>query len=1449
MEVDSTGEADSKRAQQNIPRDMGVAWKNLTVTGVGASATLGSTVGSVLMSPLNFKIMLQALNPPVKEILHNFNGNVRAGEMLLVLGRPGSGCTTFLKMLASYRDGYRSVEGDVLYEGLDHKVVEGPLRGELVYAAEDDVHFASLSVGRTLNFAIGTRAPQAAVRPGFGANRNTRTNYVATMREVIATTLGLKHTYKTPVGNELIRGVSGGEKKRVSIAELLATRARIQIFDNSSRGLDSSTAVEFIQSLRILANTTRTTTIASIYQAGEPIYRLFDKVVVLYAGRTVYFGPVDKAVEYFVEMGYVPHEHQTSSDFLVSVTDPHARIVRNGYKGKVPLTAEEMEAYWCSSEAGRASMEGVDNEIKRMKGISTEEAADYLANARLQKAKGKRKSSPFLLSWSQEIRLCIQRRAQIVAGDMATQIVLVAATAIQGIINGSVFLNLPGDTSGFFSRGGVLFFLLLYNSFMAQAEVGNGYMQRPIVIRHKKFAMVHPSADALANTLLDIPVRLISIIVFDVLLYFMTGLARTADQFFILLATTALLTYTMVAFFRFLAASFRSEANAVLLGGLAIIDFSLYAGYIIPRPSMVWWRWLSYCNPIAFGFEILMANEFRRLRVPCALYIPYGPTYANVPIENKACPTIGAVPGQELIDGNAYIAQSYGYYWSNSRRNVGILIGFWIAFVIFYAVANEFQMDPSASGGVMVFKRGAKKIQDQNELEQAAARNALKEGEHGDVADRLHTDAKEPPTSTDIFAWDHINYDVTIKGGEVRRLLNDVSGYVQPGKMTALMGASGAGKTTLLNVLAQRVDVGVVQGDFLVNGRPLLASFQAQTGYCQQQDNHLPTTTVREALEFSALLRQPTGTKAEKLAYVDEVLEMLDMQDWADALVGEVSQGLSVEQRKRLTIGVELAAKPKLLLFLDEPTSGMDSLAAWSIVRFLKRLANAGQSILCTIHQPSGELFSQFDRLILLKKGGEVVFAGDIHNSKQQCGKLLEYFEPRSGRLCGDDNPAEYILECIGAGAAASTDKNWSAMYKESELYMQMQSDLAKIFARRDDPQFDAKDADLAAKEFATGFFTQLWAVEKRTIMFYWRNPVYIWAKLGLNIVSGVFVGSSFYGQGKKGTIASLQNQIFGVFIGLVLSTSLSQQLQPVFLQMRNLFEARERPSKIYSWPVLVLSALLTELPWNWLGGTLFWIPWQFFIMPWSCFQWFMYSIIFQSYFVTFALAIAALSPNAMVGAIIFSTFFSFVIVFCGVVQPPPLLPHFWRVWMFPLSPFTYLIESLMGNTLAGTPIRCAPYEFSTIVPPAGQTCDQYLGGFSMPLANLSNPNAPRIGVGYYTQEANGCAYCQYREGGDYLSSVNLNAAYRFRDIGILCAYIFFNCLLFFFFFWIFRIASFKKQRNSKLATTMPGNGAQQAVEDTVERGQDRFADTELGAATLSPQATDTGSQAAKSSS
>ncbi|KAF5333784.1 hypothetical protein D9758_017181 [Tetrapyrgos nigripes] len=373
-------------------------------------------------------------------------------------------------------------------------------------------------------------------------------------------------------------------------------------------------------------------------------------------------------------------------------------------------------------------------------------------------------------------------------------------------------------------------------------------------------------------------------------------------------------------------------------------------------------RWITYLNPSRWGFEILMANEFHTLNATCSNLVPSGPGYSdnpNVSLANQACATVGKVPGQSTVDGNAYIALSYQYKYANAWRNLGIVFAYGVFFLLLLLLFTEVNTWIATQREVTYFARTSSGV--------------------SPLLTNEKTNDEEAGTQPrKIFTWHHLTYDVPIAGGATRRLLDDVSGYIAPGKLTALMGASGAGKTTLLNTLAQRVSVGVVSGDVFVDGKALPMDFQAQTGYCQQLDVHLPTCTVREALSFSAKLRQPKHVPAEeKEAYglmlthsyllsinrVGTVLHMCGLENYEHAIVGS----LVLEYSKRTTIAVELAAKPELLLFLDEPTTGLDSQSAWAIVTFLKELAQEGQAVLCTIHKPSAELFSMFDRILLIR--------------------------------------------------------------------------------------------------------------------------------------------------------------------------------------------------------------------------------------------------------------------------------------------------------------------------------------------------------------------------------------------------------------------------------------------------------------------------------------------------
>jgi ABC-type multidrug transport system permease subunit/ABC-type multidrug transport system ATPase subunit len=626
-------------------------------------------------------------------------------------------------------------------------------------------------------------------------------------------------------------------------------------------------------------------------------------------------------------------------------------------------------------------------------------------------------------------------------------------------------------------------------------------------------------------------------------------------------------------------------------------------------------------------------------------------------------------------------------------------------------------------------------------------------------------------------------YEVKIKN-ETRQILDHVDGWVKPGSLTALMGVSGAGKTTLLDCLADRTSMGVITGSMLVDGHPRDTSFQRKTGYVQQQDLHLQTTTVREALNFSALLRQPAHIpRKEKLAYVDEVIKLLSMEDYAEAIIGVPGEGLNVEQRKRLTIGVELAAKPPLLLFVDEPTSGLDSQTSWAILDLLEKLTKSGQAILCTIHQPSAMLFQRFDRLLFLAKGGRTVYFGDIgENSKT----MISYFERNSGLTCPPNaNPAEWMLEVIGAAPGTTSDVDWREAWRQSPEYRDVRSELQNL---SDNPkQLEPVSNDKASyREFAAPFFSQLLEVTQRVFQQYWRTPSYIYSKMTLCVLVALYIGFVFYKA--PNTIQGMQNQMFAIFNILTVFGQLVQQTMPHFVIQRSLYEVRERPSKVYDWKVFMLSQIIVELPWNTLMGTLMFFCWYY---PVGLYNnaieadqvaergglMFLLLVAFLLFTSTFTDMIIAGFETAEAGGNIANLLFSLCLIFCGVLANPDTMPRFW-IFMYRISPFTYLVSAMLSTAVANTRIECAANELLHFQPTDNKTCIEFM-----------QPYIDAVG-GYLTNEdaTRDCSFCTVGETNTFLAGANAHYDDRWRNFGILWAYIIFNIGAALFVYWLVRV-------------------------------------------------------------
>lgn len=580
------GKARQEQSEEEKTRHSGVIFRNLTVRGIGLGASLQPTVSDIF---LTFPRLLKNLftkgfkaasgKPPVRELLSNFDGCVRPGEIVLVLGRPGSGCSTFLKAFCNQRSGFEAVEGDVTYGGTDAERMAKDFRGEVIYNPEDDLHYATLSVKRTLRFALQTRAPGKESR----LEGESSADYMAEFLRVVTKLFWIEHTLGTKVGDEFVRGVSGGERKRVSIAEAMITRASVQGWDNSSKGLDASTALEYLQSIRVMTNMAGTSTAVALYQAGENLYSLVDKVLLIDQGQCLYFGSSENAKDYFLNLGFECPDRWTTADFLTSVSDEHERTVRKGYEDRIPRNANEFAEAYRKSDAYKMNLQDIEDYESHV-----EEQVRAREAARTKKNQKKNYAIPFY----QQVIACTKRQFLVMTGDRASLWGKWGGLVFQGLIVGSLFYQMPDNVLGAFPRGGALFFLLLFNALLALAEMTAAFQSKPILLKHKSFSFYRPAAYAIAQTVVDIPLIFIQVVVFTVVVYWMGGLSATPSQFFIAILFLWLVTMATYAFFRGIAALAGTLDVATRFTGVSIQILIVYTGYLIPPSQMpVWFSW------------------------------------------------------------------------------------------------------------------------------------------------------------------------------------------------------------------------------------------------------------------------------------------------------------------------------------------------------------------------------------------------------------------------------------------------------------------------------------------------------------------------------------------------------------------------------------------------------------------------------------------------------------------------------------------------------------------------------------------------------------------------------------------------------------------------------------------------------------------------------------------
>lgn len=613
-----------------------------------------------------------------------------------------------------------------------------------------------------------------------------------------------------------------------------------------------------------------------------------------------------------------------------------------------------------------------------------------------------------------------------------------------------------------------------------------------------------------------------------------------------------------------------------------------------------------------------------------------------------------------------------------------------------------------------------------------------------------------PPQSTVLpftpvtLAFKGLSFSVgAADGGEEKHLLRNINGFVAPGTLTALMGASGAGKTTLMDVLAGRKTQGRIRGEILINGYPKQPeTFSRIAGYVEQTDSHLASSTVSEALLFSARLRLSSEvTEAQRQRVVDETMTLLELDEIRDRRVA----GLSPGQLKRVTMGVELVANPSIL-FLDEPTTGLDSRSALAVVRVIRQVARTGRSVVCTIHQPSTEVFQLFDRLLLLQSGGFPVYFGDVAQLEPYLSSI-----PGVTPRPEDVGVQTWMLEVIGAGTMlgkaskqqvqdqedmeASPMKNALSPSRSEDIEMvalapnqvvatetlhnhaKDKTDRfhdyyrASSLARDNERELDKSCQKMQLMRdagYARSVWVQYLCVQHRYFVSYWRNTAFNATRIFMSIFCGVLFGLVWFDVDDS-TMPGLTSKMSAIIMtASFTSTSHGPPLLFLIFGQRSVFYREQAARSYVSW-VYSLSTTVVELLYVFIADLFFVVPFYFLVGlepdAASFFQ-FLLSMFLLHLVLDFAAQIAvAIFPSVITAVTVNQLVFTFVVLFAGLFIPGPDMPAGWR-WVFEINPVRYALEMAYVSQFSCEGPSCSSME---VVTPSGTillTPRQYLSAF-----------------------------------------------------------------------------------------------------------------------------------------
>ncbi|CAG7851806.1 ABC transporter G family member 6 Short=ABC transporter ABCG.6; Short=AtABCG6; AltName: Full=White-brown complex homolog protein 6; Short=AtWBC6 [Serendipita indica DSM 11827] len=1090
-------------------------------------------------------------------ILRDVDVNCGSGEVLAIIGGSGSGKTTLLSAIVGrlanlpVRKGELSFAPTSLSAENPELLSAQQMKDKIGFVPQNDYLLPNLTVRETLHYAAELRLPSTI-------DHRTRTAIVnQTLEE-----LGLTDAADTVIGGfgNIRKGISGGERRRVTIACILVALPSVIVLDEPTSGLDAFTAsvldtyicssdlsqaYQLLLTLSELAKRNRTI-ILSLHQPRSDAFALFTRLLVLSKGSVVYSGLTSQCLPWFASHGLEPDTGVNPLDFLIDISS--VEIGEDEKREASKARVERLVTAWKENGA-KYSADKSKRWTRREKESRVATPEPTAANQSLKRFFSSKDGDPALRRpgmVSQTLTLLSRANKNTLRNHGQTLGYAVQAILI-GVVLGWSYFRL-GETLCFQYMAAYFYLSTVYSIYR--------YCNELVVFDRERADHLYKVIPWLVSEVLStLSINVVFPALFSVIVYFMVGMRTDslAKNIFVLIASSILVQLGSVAFALVSASVVRELASSSLMANGTSIFFFLSAGYAIIRPPD-YVLWIRYISIYWYGFRLVAISQFRGRTFKC---------------EGVSGIALNQCTGDQVLAGLQIKASD----------------PLWRYFVPLFGVVMGF----NALAGVLlaVWKPGG--VKHAVKVGGTAGKETLPESDMDIARQRVDVVVKNVG-----LTW--IRPARLLMKEKKKQILHDITFSCPSGQITAIMGPSGAGKSSMLQLLAARsMKAGPFarfdrEGSILFNGKTLSRNDSDIVSFVQQEDDyHLPALTVRETLRYAAILRLPrTMSRRSKLARAEQVITMLGLEDCADNLVGgPLLKGISGGEKRRLSLAVEMLNDPAVLI-VDEVTSGLDAATANNVMLGLKSIADSGRTVICeprhfslTLHQPRSDIYHLLDNVVVLAKGGRTVYAGP---RKQVEGT----FTAQGYTIPAYFNPADFLLDIISVDNRPEFESVSRDRVNRLVEYWVSEEEKMKLAGRieGDDSADTSRPMRLAKESRLTPMWIAGPVLLERAFRNMWRQQPVFWVRIQQSPLMGALYLLYFQRLSKGPTggqdrIGFFQQLLGAVpFIGLLNSVA-------IFPAERDVFFHEYQSSAAYSTATFTLVTTLVETPFTFIANIL----------------------------------------------------------------------------------------------------------------------------------------------------------------------------------------------------------------------------------------------------------------------